>query len=164
MGVYEKNLDLIETSLEEQESIISAITSTVRDTSQRGNLGATGALVLTNKRIIFRGGGGLVPRTSRDTRLSSVTAFETNNSSKVSFFTFVTLKINFSGGSDEFFIKPDDAESFLSAARTALTNNQVTSSSRVEVSDELQKLGTLFTQGILDEQEFKAAKAKLLGL
>jgi hypothetical protein len=93
-----------------------------------------------------------------------VTAFETNNSSKVSFFTFVTLKINFSGGSDEFFIKPDDAESFLSAARTALTNNQVTSSSRVEVSDELQKLGTLFTQGILDEQEFKAAKAKLLGL
>lgn len=164
MGVYEKNLVLVQGDLEGQENIISAIASTVRDESKPGSLGATGALALTNKRIVFRGGGGLVPRTSRDLRLASVTALETNNSSKASLFKFVTLKINISGGSDEFFIKPDDAESFLASARLAISAGNQSASDGIQISDELQKLALLYAQGVLDEGEFKAAKAKMLGL
>ena len=39
-----------------------------------------------------------------------------------------------------------------------------TAEARVDVMDELERLGKLKEAGVIDEEEFKAAKAKILGL
>jgi hypothetical protein len=164
VSVFEKNLKLIEDNLESGEAIIASIPATVRDPSQTMNFGASGALVVTGKRFVFRGGGGLLPRTSLEIKLSAATSFESNNSSNLSLLKTVTLKISFSSGNEEYFVRPDELEGFLSAARGALDGVKSSVSSDGDMSSQLERLSSLHEKGLLDDTEFKSAKAKLLGL
>lgn len=164
MGVYEKNLELIEAALEDGEKIQSSIIASIQDAKVQSKFGLLGALVFTNLRVIFRGGGMLTGRESRDIRLSAITSIDGSATSSMALLRMKGMTIRYSGGDVEFLLNHAAADEFLKSARLLVQQSASTAprASSSGVADELEKLGALLEKGLIDQDEFKSAKAKLL--
>ena len=164
MGAFEKNLELIESDLEEGEFIQSSIVASIQDAKVPSKLGLLGALALTNLRVVFRGGGMMLGRESRDVSLAAITSIDATATSAMALLRMKGMTIRYSGGDVQFLLVYGGADEFLKNARLLVQKSTSPKNTASEggLALELEKLANLLERGLIDPEEFKSAKAKLL--
>lgn len=164
MGALEKNLELIESDLEEGEFIQYSILASIQDAKAPSKLGLLGALAVTNSRVVFRGGGMMLGRESRDVSLDAITSIDATATSGMALLRMKGMTIRYSGGDVGFLLVYGGADEFLKNARLLVQKSTLPkpSSSEGRLALDLEKLANLLDRGLIDAEEFRAAKAKLL--
>jgi hypothetical protein len=127
-----------------------------------GFIGSTGAIALTDRRIMWVR-EGLVNKTSEDWPLSTITT--------VAWKSGLALgKITITAASTSAVVANVDKKvgaRFVDEARARIGARATTATSMppaaMSTADELGKLGELHAAGVLSDDEFAAAKARLLG-
>lgn len=131
------------------------------------NFGPRGGLWATNKRLLWVSHSVLGP-TVKDYTYEKINSTEHSPIGGVFTMRFST------GGFSAFTLFHVDKNvvlRFTEFVRTKMTNisaparaQPVTQASEVDLPAQLERLGQLKSQGLISEEEFKAAKARLLGL
>ncbi|MFT4245883.1 MAG: PH domain-containing protein [Micrococcaceae bacterium] len=117
----------------------------------------TGALVLTDRRIIFSS-GILLKKNSEDIALQNITSIEYNaNVAKGK----ITVKA--SGVDSEFAaLNKKKANSFVNSSREAIAQSRSDDSVKPTNADELVKYANLYKEDLITKEEFNKKKQELL--
>jgi len=124
----------------------------------------TGLLVLTDRRLLFVK-DGIMSKTTEDFPLSKVSSIQWSSG-----MTMGTVVVFASGNKAEIKnVQKDDGKAIVDLIRSRLTEGlPSTSAPSTEAGasdvDQLVRLAELHGRGVLSDQEFAAAKAKVLGI
>ena len=160
MGRAEKGLEEIEGMLEPGEEVKAHVFGTQCDppTSKSGKV--AGALAVTDRRFLFVG-KSIASKKVHGIPLDTVTSVELNKGAM-----FSHVQVTLAGSYENFLVKYKEAEQFVQVAQSALASahsggTQVPAVA--SMADEIAKLADMHQQGLLSDEEFTAAKARLLG-
>lgn len=125
-----------------------------------------GVLLLTNTRVLWVSKILFLGTKVEDMPLAKISSIEYEAG-----IMFGEIKIHVSHNDVKVTqVTKDDIQSFVVAVRkqmeslhTGGTTSNDNNGGKLNLSDELARLASLYSSGVLDETEFKAAKAKLLG-
>lgn len=158
MGAFEKALDAVKGSLGQDEDLIHYVPAT---RVENGNSGSErGVLAVTNQRIIYRGTFLFGTGTNLEWRLGQINGIAATKS-----MLFEHVEINGGGAVVKFLTQYGLAKGFVQKANSALAASRPSStapSQDSQLAGELAKLAELFSKGLLTEEEFIAAKQKLI--
>jgi hypothetical protein len=158
MNAVDKALEAVRGSLEAGEAILGFISAT---RVEKGNSGTErGVLLTTSERIIYRGFALFGNATSIEWRFTQLNGIAATRS-----MMFEHIEVNGGGSVVKFLVHYGEAQSFVSQANQAIAKAG-SSKPSAEINDglaaELSKLADLFSKGLLSEEEFAAAKRKLI--
>ena len=162
MSRLSKGEELVTELLGEGETIKATILATQCDPPSSKTGKVAGCLAITNNRVMFAG-RAITQKVSRVIPWSQVTSLQLSKGMMLSH-----IQITLAGSYENFLVKYNDAQEFLGVAQAELERSrQVASDARsaptgATSADELVKLAELHRQGILTDDEFTQAKAKLL--
>ena len=159
MSAFSKHLDKIAAELQPEELIMASLKGTLTDKPNSTSGTTSGALVLTNRRFVFSG-GGWVSKGARSLPLQQVTSFDLQRGT-----TFAHLQVTTAGAFSRYLIVYKAAEEFAKAGNDMLMQIHTAAAPIApapSAADELTKLAQLHDQGMLTDAEFAAAKAKVL--
>lgn len=162
MSRFSKGEEQITEILTEGEEIRATIFATQCDPPSSKTGKVAGCLAVTNKRVIFVG-KAIAQKISRVIPWSQVTSVQLSKGMMLSH-----IQITLAGSYENFLVKYKEAEDFLSVAQLELEQagqSSTQSSSNLKNGssiDELAKLADLHRQGVLTDDEFAQAKARLL--
>jgi len=161
MGRAEKGLEEIEGMLEPDEEIKSHVWGTQCDPPTGKSGKVSGALAITDRRVLFVG-KSLGSKKVRTIPLDTVTSVELNKGALLSH-----VQVTLAGSYENFLVKYKEAEPFVQVAQSALASahsgGAVQAPAAASMADEIAKLADMHQQGLLSDEEFAAAKARLLG-
>lgn len=161
---FEKHLQKIEARLDKNESVIFAGFASI---VTEGDIGTdSGAIVVTNFRVLFSGNATLLGTTSE----AQVTFQELNGVSSgrrtiKGGLIQTYLEINAGGSVYLFNMKPGEesqAQEAISKARSNNSNSAANLTPENNRLDALEKLSNLFEKGLLTREEFETEKRRLL--
>ena len=160
MGRAEKGLEEIEGMLEPGEEVKAHVFGTQCDppTSKSGKV--AGALAVTDRRFLFVG-KSIASKKVHGIPLDTVTSVELNKGAM-----FSHVQVTLAGSYENFLVKYKEAEQFVQVAQSSLASAHSgggQAPAAASMADEIAKLADMHQQGLLSDEEFAAAKARLLG-
>ena len=163
MGRKEKGLEAIDEMLQDGEHVVAHVYGVKCDPPTGTSGKVAGALAVTNRRIVFAG-KSIASRLNHSLPLNTVTSVELNKG-----VMFTHIKVTLAGSYENYLVKYLEAEDFMAKTQAALMEVHApvaqpsAATGAASVADELSKLSGLRDQGILSDDEFQAAKQRLLG-
>jgi hypothetical protein len=154
MASHRKQLEAVNTLLSPTETIIADVPSIFIE-SKSSSTNPVGLLALTAANVAFATGPGrravghVHPR-------SEITSIDFSDGLLNSY-----IVINMRSGALEYRVNPREAKRFMAAVEGKAPDGSGPGASG-SIATELEKLADLHTRGLLNDEEFAAAKAKLL--
>jgi len=162
MGAEERAVEAISKEFSPGEKLVASVVATRVEQGSSGT--ERGALAVTNKRIVYQGGAWF----GSSSRLQWVFG-QISGVARTKNLMFEHIEINAGGAVSKFLVGYGEAAGFVDKANKALaesqnSNNQpgTTQGPPSGLSESLEKLAALHEKGLLSDDEFLAAKAKLL--
>lgn len=158
MSAVDKAMEAVRGSLGAGEAILGSIAAT---RVEKGNSGTErGVLVATSERIIYRGSALFGMGTSIEWRFAQLNGIAATKSMMLEH-----VEVNGGGSVVKFLVRYGEAQTFVSQANQAMakaSSSQPPEESNNGLATELSRLADLFSKGLLSEEEFAAAKRKLI--
>ena len=160
MSRASKGLELLSDLLLDGEEVLASIPATQCDPPQGKSGTVSGVLALTSGRVLFSG-KAIAKRRTRAIPLDTITSIELIKGAMLSH-----VQLTLAGSYENFLVKYKEAGSVLAEAQAALAGGHSPTSAPQappsSVADEIGKLAELHEKGLLSDEEFAAAKARLL--
>lgn len=162
MAAYDKHLAQIEKNLQPGEEVVDSLSATVTTTPTSTSGTNSGALVATNKRLIWSG-GFMFQSDSRSFPWQQISTIDFQSGMLLSHITVTGA----SALGRWLVAKVPKTQQFVETANSLVHQIHAPAAAPAPASapstaDELAKLAQLRQQGILTDEEFAAAKARLL--
>jgi hypothetical protein len=159
----DKHFARITEGLHPGEEVVSKLSATITTDLKSTSGTISGALVATSERLVFSG-SGLLQQDSRSFPWPQVSSLDLAQGMLLAHITVTaaTSVARFMVG------KTDDTKAFVATAQELMVKSRAAAAQPApaagsSTADELAKLAGLRDQGILTDEEFSAAKARLLG-
>jgi hypothetical protein len=156
----DKHLVKLQEILQPGEAVLGHVAGTITTTPTSTSGTVRGSLVITDRRFLFSG-GSWGATDSRSLPLSNVTSIDLHKNLMLAY-----VQVAHAGGFDRYMVKYNDAAAFVKVAHEALANahqQPAAAAPPSSTADDLAKLAELHASGVLSDDEFTAAKARVLG-
>lgn len=160
MSRASKGLEVLNDLLVDGEEVVASIAATQCDPPSGKSGTISGVLAITPQRILFSG-KSIAKRSTRTIPVDTITSVELVKGAMLSY-----IQLTLAGSYENFLVKYKEAGSFLAEAQKVLASGHSAAPAPAQpagsVADEIAKLADLHSKGLLSDEEFSAAKARLL--